>query len=330
MAHELTHTNGKVEFAYSIREGVPWHALGTPLQGYSDRETILDAAGLRWAVELKDIGVPSFRQVVRRLPDGQVIPMDVIVGHRMELLQNEEFAKFLDEIVGGGQAVWDTAGSIRDGSIIFATLVPEEAPNVTIRDGDPNKLYLIGMNGHDGHHPLMVFLSLIRVVCANTLFAAEGSALAKWRRRHTINLHRDSEKAREALGIAIRKDIVEVVEQMRDLEIRKLTEEILDKWLANLWPPSGHAAVETLRSTHRQGTKELTYSGKGNRGETLFDAYNGWLEYTEHAAPTEKMFNTQERMENRFRRLIFGEVERQRRSARKSLLTLHDRILVPK
>ena len=112
---------------YNIQRGVPWHSLGVPNEGFFVAAELLAAAGLDWTVDkqaLYIIGadgsqvlVPDNYAVVRGT-DGK--PLGV-VGNRYVPAQNAQVLAFMDELVGSGQALYDTAWSLRGGKTVAIT-----------------------------------------------------------------------------------------------------------------------------------------------------------------------------------------------------------------
>src|SRR5690554_6256354 len=92
---------------YWLREGVPWHGLGTPVEDAPDSEAALVKAGLLWAVNqlplhiLRDgqpVEVPGWVANVRST-DGAVLG---VVTNSYKPVQNREAFAFVDALLGEG------------------------------------------------------------------------------------------------------------------------------------------------------------------------------------------------------------------------------------
>lgn len=51
MSHELTTTNGKVEFAYAEGSDLPWHGLGQEVPAGASIDEWRKQAGMEWAIQ---------------------------------------------------------------------------------------------------------------------------------------------------------------------------------------------------------------------------------------------------------------------------------------
>jgi phage/plasmid-like protein (TIGR03299 family) len=213
MAHELESVNGETAFA-SFREPA-WHGLGTVFTEEVSTAQMLKKAKLNnWNVRLEDVEIPAgmdsdknYSFVVRDNPfikDNK----DVlgVVGERYVPLQNEELFDFADNILHAGGR-WETAGSIKNGRIVFGSLALERE---TILDpsgvSDKVNTYLLVNTSHDGSIAIQASITPVRVVCANTLNLALGKGnrgvKQSFKIRHTQTANGKVQAAREALGLA--------------------------------------------------------------------------------------------------------------------------------
>jgi phage/plasmid-like protein (TIGR03299 family) len=126
---------------------VPWHGLGTRVKGLMTAREALVAAGLDWEVELAHVYIESHgaRQGVRRVDDWKAIQrvtdkkVYAIVGARYEPIQNKNAFNFFDEVVGSGQAIYETAGALQEGRRIW--ILANMKGSIGIR-GDEVKKYI--------------------------------------------------------------------------------------------------------------------------------------------------------------------------------------------
>jgi len=201
MAHEIEVVNGMERF---VSTQPAWHGLGTIVQEALTAAEAIHLAGLDTTASLQDmyvqssagwVTVPDKHAVVRE-DDNRVLG---VVGNNYEIIQNRDCFDFMDSLIGEGQAVYETAGSLRGGSRLFLTVKLPEAMYI-----GPDKVekYLLLSTSHDGSLALKVQWTPVRVVCANTLSVALGkkstSSIAV---RHTESYRDKITEARKVLQL---------------------------------------------------------------------------------------------------------------------------------
>jgi len=200
----------KGQVAFASRQEPAWHGLGTVFDKDDkvDTSKMLELAHLdKWDVRLADIPVedgevwvtPSFK-VIRDNPfEAGQRDVLAVVGGRYEVVQNEDLFGFGDALLdGGGQ--WETAGSIRDGRVVFGSLaLPRD---ITIGGVDAVNLYLLVNTSHDGTVGVQASTTPVRVVCQNTLNMALRGVKQSFKMRHTQKVEGRIAVAREALTLA--------------------------------------------------------------------------------------------------------------------------------
>ena len=200
--------NGEQAFA-SFREPA-WHQLGTVFTEEKSTREMLAAAYLNnWDVRLESVSdlAPQHRfitdsfMVVRDNPFDGGTDVLATVGERYHVLQNEELFDFGDALLDGGR--WETAGSIKDGRVVFGSLALERE---TVLDpngvSDVVKSYLLVHTSHDGSTAVQASITPVRVVCANTLNMALRGVKQSFKIRHTQTVGGKVAAAREALALA--------------------------------------------------------------------------------------------------------------------------------
>jgi phage/plasmid-like protein (TIGR03299 family) len=218
-----------VESMFYTREK-PWHGLGLSVESAPTSADALRMAGLDWDVTTAPVVVggqelPNYRATVRpsarmlNLEDGTEIVDDDgnlcyhepavlgIVSDRYQIIQNAEAFAFTDSLVGGGDVTYETAGSLRDGRLVWMLA---KLPQTKILD-DEVEPYICFTNSHDGSSAIRVCCTPVRVVCNNTLNLALSSAKRSWATRHTGDLKNKMEEAKYTLGLATR-----YVEELKD------------------------------------------------------------------------------------------------------------------
>ena len=126
MGHMLEQYGDMASFA-SLRQPA-WHGLGTVFDEAVSTSEMLDLANLSgWNVRQEPIGLPGryhggdyFANVRTNPFDGETDVLG-IVGSRYRVFQNEELFSFGDNILDGG-GTWETAGSIKNGTVVFGAL----------------------------------------------------------------------------------------------------------------------------------------------------------------------------------------------------------------
>jgi len=188
----------------------PWHGLGIELDHPATAKEALIAGGLDWEVELTSIYMSDYiddgrmcdmqeipvYQALRRKHDRRVYN---IVKDRYNPIQNKQAFDLFDGVVGEGQAIYHTAGSLKDGATIF--ILAKLNDSIGIK-GEQIDKYVCLANSHDGTSALQMFWTPIRVVCVNTLAMALSRATNKFYTKHTKRYQDRMDRAKEILGFA--------------------------------------------------------------------------------------------------------------------------------
>ena len=268
MAHMLEQYGDMASFA-SLREPA-WHGLGTVLDHEVTTDEMLQVAHLAgWNVRLEDVTLPgrshrSYFATVRDNPfDGQADVLGV-VGERYNVLQNEDLFAFGDAILDGAR--WETAGSIKSGTVVFGSLALDREI-VLDPTGATDKVntYLLVHTSHDGSLAIQASITPVRVVCQNTLNMAVGprgrGAKQSFRIRHTSTVQGKVAAAREALGLA-HKYLDEFDVLAQSMIEQTINDEKFFDIVTAVYPKPEQDAKGSL-------TKWT------NKIDTLFDIYNG-------------------------------------------------------
>ena len=238
--HDLE-TNGEAVAFVSLREPA-WHSLGTVIDEAVGTSEMLRLAYLsKWNVRLEQIQFPNYNvitdsfAVLRDNPFGEGIDVLSVVGERYKVLQNEELFAFGDNILDGGGR-WETAGSIKDGRVVFGSLALERE---TVLDpngvSDVVKSFLLLNTSHDGSTAVQASITPVRVVCQNTLNMALRGVKQSFKIRHTSTVSGRVAQAREALGLAnsYMDEFDKMAQSMIQTEIDKST---FDKIIEAAYP----------------------------------------------------------------------------------------------
>lgn len=268
MSHLLEQYGDMASFA-SLREPA-WHGLGTVLESEVSTSEMLEVAHLAgWNVRTEEITLPgrsntNYFATVRTNPfDGENDVLGV-VGERYNVLQNEELFDFGDAILDGAR--WETAGSIKNGKVVFGSLALERESVIDASGvADVVKSYLLVHTSHDGSLAIQASVTPVRVVCQNTLNMAVGSngkrAKQSFRIRHTQTVQGKVAAAREALGLA-NKYMDEFDKEAQALFEKEISAEMFFDIIRAAYP-------EPEQDVKGSVTKWT------NKVDTLFDIYNG-------------------------------------------------------
>ena len=193
-----------------VTANVPaWHQLGTVLPSAFTAQEAMSYGHLGgWNVRKSPLIVaetgepaPDAYATIRDNPftPGQVDILGV-VGSQYHPVQNEEMCGILNTIVDESGAIFDTAGSLREGKQVFLTM---KMPGHLLVGGvDAHEMHIAAVTSHDGNGSLTLLVTPVRIVCANTLSAALGSAKNVIRMRHTPGIRRNLiDDARHALDL---------------------------------------------------------------------------------------------------------------------------------
>jgi phage/plasmid-like protein (TIGR03299 family) len=229
-----------------------------------------------------------------------------VVGERYVPIQNAEAFAFFDKLIGEGQAVYETAGSLGGGRRIW--LLARLPGDVWVTRQDNVGKYLLLTNSHDGRSPLRALFTPIRVVCENTLRAAlEGGQSDGIWVRHVGDILGKAKEAERLLGISV-KYYDAFADQAQAFAKRALTQEALARYFETLAPDPKDADPARRVATRETWTR-LFEAGKGNdlssvRG-TLWAAVNAVCEYVDHERPTRGQEGQEEKI-RRFESAQFG------------------------
>lgn len=298
MAHE-------VESMFFVGQR-PWHGLGVDLPEAPTTADAIVAAGLDWTVATKTLclsedarldgprrQIPALATV--RESDGRILG---VVGPDYRPLQNRDAFAFFDPFLTAKSARLETAGSLRNGQRVWILARIASDP-LQVVPGDDVCAYLLLSNAHDGTMAVRVGFTPIRVVCANTLAGAHGSAASKLLKvRHVGDVADTLTEIRQVMDLATR-EFAASADQWRFLASRAVSVADLEKYVRRVFTPRAVEPTDVDNekspaepSEDRSGSRlinrivPLFESGRGNdlpgvKG-TWWAAYNAVSEYLTH------------------------------------------------
>jgi phage/plasmid-like protein (TIGR03299 family) len=185
---------------------LPWHGLGVPVSNDLTPAQMMQKAGVDWTVQecesfvdFNGERISTGQKALVRSTDGRVLTN---VGKDWNPVQNEQAFEFFSEYVFAGDMEMHTAGSLKDGQMVWALAKVKDS--FDLFGGDQVESYLLFSNPHQYGKSIDVRFTPIRVVCNNTL----SLSLSMQAERQVKVGHRvefNPGEVKEALGIASEK-----------------------------------------------------------------------------------------------------------------------------
>ena len=284
MAHELEMVDGQAQMAY-VGE-VPWHGLGKAVPADLTPAQMLEAAGLNWTVHK----VPAYANVggvnvnvghsalVRTRNDVENI-LDV-VSDDWNPVQNLEAAEFFNDFVMEGDMEMHTAGSLKDGQIVW--FLAKVKDGFSLFGGDEVESYLQFSNFHKYGFSTDIRFTPIRVVCNNTLTLSLNSKVERFAKiSHRREFNGDNVK--EMLGIAAEK-LAKYKEMAAFLGSKRYTDGNIVEYFKTVFPMTG--ANKREKEMSRSATTAMniidTQPGAKYAPGTWWNAFNAVTYMTDH------------------------------------------------
>jgi phage/plasmid-like protein (TIGR03299 family) len=265
----------------------PWHEFGTELTDQATAREVVEAAGMNYTVvkrpwkdvlDLERRGIAFDSCAAVRADTGGVLGA---VDAGDELIQNRDAFTFFDSLVEANEAIYDTAGSLGRGELVW--ILAKLPGYIRVQGRDLVSKYLLLSNSHDGSQLVRVKLMPIRLVCNNTLTAAlQGAGEIQVRHPATAGEVREQNYSLLMLASSLFGQLEITFNRMA---IRKISDKQLQDYLKALVPDNGIEWGKAKGKDIRNKVLDLYESGQGanfSRG-TLWGAFNCVTEYTDHA-----------------------------------------------
>lgn len=205
MADRINYNQKQNKFAFASAIEPAWHGKGQILNGKMTAEEAIREALLDFEVGKLPASITLPDGTVKEIPGkfgtyrmDKGIPFGV-VGNRYEIVQNRDAFEFFDAIVGKGEAIYETAGALYDGQVVFITA---KLPDYIRVGKDEIEKYIFLKSTHDGSGSVIAAFSSTRICCANTLAAALGDMTNKVSIRHTKDAKLKLAQAHRIMGIS--------------------------------------------------------------------------------------------------------------------------------
>ncbi len=292
MSHDLMKNE---DGTYAWAGNAPaWHNLGISVGRTLTAEEAISTAGFDFNVSkiplvTEDGQETEMYATVRE--DKPVDDPERILGYvskGYQVVQYTDAFEFFDQVVGEDQAIYDSVGILGHGEKMFiVALIPKE---FYIKE-DQFLEYVTLTSGHNGMHSIQIYLTPIRVVCANTLTWSLRSTQTKVVLHHTKNVYSRLLNAAPLIGLMDQK-FQEMQELFNALVERPITSPLFKSYVKELFPSlrEDQDKEPTIRvQGHRDAVHELfeaeTNQAPGTRN-TFYAAANAVIEYVDHTKPT--------------------------------------------
>ena len=281
MAHMIEMVNGKAQMAYTGE--VPWHGLGTKVPNDLTPAQMLESAGLDWEVEkfpaYANYGagpVAVGRSALVRTSDLKMLD---VVSDDWNPVQNQEAFEFFNEFIAAGDMEMHTAGSLRDGQIVWGLAKVKES--FELFKGDKIDSYLLFSNFHKYGFSTDVRFTPIRVVCNNTLTLSLNSKverMAKISHRKVF----EPTAVKEMLGIATDK-LSKYKEMAQFLGSKKAKEEDIVDYFCRVFPVTSSGSKKKVSKNAQLAHNILhTQPGSEHAEGTWWQPFNAVTYVTDH------------------------------------------------
>lgn len=314
MAHNLEIINGQAQM-FSVRE-VPWHGLGKVVTEAPSIPGAIKLAGLDWNVRELPIAfdngaslksgieyknIQGYKSLVRSSDDSVLS----VMKSSYTVLQNQSAFEFFNPFVEAKAASLETAGSLREGKVIWVMAKLNKAP-IEVGKGDEVNKFLLLSNSHDGSIAVRVGFTPVRVVCNNTLtMALENSKSQIIKLRHSKTVSERLDNVQEIVN-AMDAKFEATAEQYQYLASKVINKEDFEKFVNIVFKlkPEGterdkmrhNKMMQTITNLFENGAGAHLKSAKGTR----WGAYNAVTEFLTHEYGTSQ--------ESRLHSNWFGEV----------------------
>ena len=284
MAHLLEMVGDKASMAYA--GDTPWHGLGVKVPSDLTPEQMMEAAQLDWAVEKKELfadykgqQLPTGTSALIRDRDSKVLD---VVSNDWNPVQNAEAFGFFHDFVMEGSMNMDTAGSLKDGRIVWALAKVDES--FELFNGDRVESYLLFTNPHQYGKCIDIRFTPIRVVCNNTLtLSLKGKSDLMVKVNHAREFNADLVK--QTLGVANKK-MTDYKEAAQFLGKKKMKMDDYSEYLQKLFPITGQNKKNKELSRPAQTVMSILESQPGAEFAegSWWQGFNSATYYIDHLA----------------------------------------------
>lgn len=266
----------------------PWHGLGERVPADLSPAQMLQKAGLDWTVEK----VPAFADIngkkvnvgwsaLTRSSDDRILG---VVSNDWNPVQNHEAFEFFDEYCRAGDMEMHTAGSLKDGQIVWALAKIKDS--FELFSGDQVDSYLLFTNPHKFGQCIDVRFTPIRVVCNNTLTLSLSQKADRVVKKNHRTIF-DANEVKQQLGIATEK-LTKYKEMAAFLGSKRYNDESVKDYFNQIFPvlaynkEKGPQRKELSKSATRALEVLHTQPGAKFAEGSWWQAFNAVTYLTDH------------------------------------------------
>lgn len=264
-----------------------WHGLGTVLDNPPSVEDAIKLAGLDWGVKLAPLALVEDGRAVDhfatvRESDDALLG---VVGPDFVPLQNRDAFRWFQPLVESGAVEIEAAGSLRGGQRIWILARVKDVAGDVVA-GDEVQQHVLLAHAHNHGLAIRCGLTLVRVVCSNTLSGAlDDKASCLVRIQHRAHAVVALEGLREIVEVA-RGQFRETFASLVALAGVPCGDAQLKRYVREVFAGPGQADNETAAPRIVNAVAPLFEAGRGSdlpgvRG-TLWGAYNAATEFITH------------------------------------------------
>ena len=295
MPADLTiNSDGQIEMFYTGE--APWHRLGTEVSHALTSEEAIKAANMDWNVVTRPVLYTTPDSFIpKEIPNRVAVVREdtnevfTVASDRYTPLPNRKAFEFFDSVVGAGQAIYHTAGTINGGKKLW--ILAKLDGELKVTNNDILHKYILLGSSHDSSMPLSMMFTTVRVVCSNTFSLAldmnQKSNGIKFTAKHTPSISTKAVSARQTLDLAeayfenMMVGINGLVEhEWSSIDMKRFTYTLfdldVDKSIEEQRKNNAYAADKVI---------DLFSNGRGNGTNTKWDAFNAVTEYVDYNRP---------------------------------------------
>lgn len=299
---------------FCVREP-SWHGQETLLDDYpADWAEARTLAGLQWEPRI----VPLYRgaefaPVVGEGDEITLVPTSYepivnshlverddtgaplgVVSSQFSLITHDQMGEIVDAVTGLTNVKYETAGSVKGGETVWALVrldEPYSTPGDIGPDGEPVQTYpfMALLNSHNGAGAMKLVLTQVRVVCWNTVQAADADGNHHGRQfsfRHVGKPMERIEDAKAAL-MGLRSEATRWTEMAAELYAMPIDDEFINHYLSEFIPePPAGIISERVRqhvATDRANFRQLLNGPTNERqAHTALGVFNASVEWCDH------------------------------------------------
>ena len=265
---------------------VPWHGLGKRVLPDLTPAQMMEEAGVNWTVSkvpayanVNGVQVPVNRSALVRDSDGTVLD---VVGDDWYPTQNSEAFEFFHDFVAAGDMEMHTAGSLRDGRIVWALAKVKDS--FILGGKDQVDSYLLFSNPQMYGKSIDVRFTPIRVVCNNTLtlsLKAKTDNMVRVSHRTAF----EPDVVKETLGLAHNK-MNQYKEMSQFLTSKRYNGESIVEYFKSVFPLAAQKEGKARKDVSKGASIALdileTQPGADFAPGSWWNAYNAVTYYTDH------------------------------------------------